>query len=58
MDKFSNLDTIDLNDQEMKNLNGGSAFGLALGLISLGIAVASVDWDQAADDFRRGWNSL
>ena len=47
----------EINGKDLKEVEGGG-LGLIIGLAGLAIAVLSVDWDQAADDFSRGWNSL
>ena len=46
----------EMNIEELKVADGGS-IGLAIGIAGLCLAVLCVDWDQAADDFSRGWNS-
>ena len=44
--------------QDRKNINGGD-FGISLviALVALCITVLNTDWDKAADDFNRGYNS-
>lgn len=45
----------ELNIQEQKNVNGG-AWPLAIAIGALALAALNTDWDQAADDFCRGYN--
>jgi hypothetical protein len=48
----------EMDVQDRKNINGGD-FGISLviALVALCITVLNTDWDKAADDFNRGYNS-
>lgn len=56
MNNLNKFSVQELSSQEIRKTNGGG-FGLTLGIVALCIAVLNTDWDKAADDFKRGYNS-
>jgi len=54
---MKNLEVKELSRQEVKEINGGATIGCALGVTALVLAALNTDWDQAAEDFSRGFNS-
>jgi len=60
MKNLENYGVLEMNTKEIKETDGG-IFGIddaiILGAIALTLAVLNTDWDKAADDFKRGYNS-
>ena len=44
-----------LNEKELESLHGGLWY---IAAAALTIAILNTDWDKAAGDISRGWNSI
>lgn len=53
---LENYGVSQMETREMKEANGGW-FALIIGCVSLVIAVLNTDWDEAANDFKRGFEA-